>query len=234
MATLPVLMYHDVSLDKSNGLTISVSKFETQLRYLANNKYTSYHCKDLMRLTKLPAKKNVMITFDDGFVSQLELAVPLLKKYGFKATFFIPLKYLGLNDEWHTKSKDIMTAEMLKTLDPNIIELAHHSYAHKKYHELTENETAEDLNKSFEVVVTDQLPMTLALAYPYGKYPKTPEAKKSFISQLKQREFQYGFRIGNSVNRFPFKSPFEIQRVDVKGEFSLAKFKRRLKWGKWF
>tara|TARA_B110000238_G_C15939356_1_gene358259 strand:+ start:35 stop:739 length:705 start_codon:yes stop_codon:yes gene_type:complete len=234
MSKIPILMYHDVSLHRSEGLTIGISDLEAQLQYLDKQNYTSYHCKELMHLTKLDSKNNIVITFDDGFISQLELAVPLLKKYNFKATFFIPLKYLGQNDKWHTNSKNIMTAEMLNTLDPDVIELAYHSYAHDKYHELTKIEIEADISKSFDVVFSNKLQMTNSLAYPYGKYPKGKTKKKIFIEQLLTHQFQYGFRIGNRINKFPFKNPFEIQRIDVKGEFSLNKFKRHLKWGKLF
>ena len=234
MAKLPILMYHDVSLDRSEGLTISVATLEAQFAYLASKNYTTYHCKELLELKTLAAKRNVIITFDDGFVTQLEYAVPLLKKYGLKATFFIPLKYLGVNDMWHTATKDIMTAEMLHNLDPAVIELAHHSYAHKKYHKLSEAETAVDIAKSFEVIDKEKLLLTSVIAYPYGKYPRETPAKKVFEGQLKKQNIQLGMRIGNRVNRFPFKKPFEIERIDVKGEFSLSTFKRRLRWGKLF
>jgi hypothetical protein len=40
------------------------------------------------------------------------------------------------------------------------------------------------------------------------------------------------FRIGNRVNRFPFKNKFEIQRIDIKGQDSLTTFKWKLRLGK--
>ncbi len=232
MAKLPILMYHNVSETESNGLTISVTKLEEQFKFLAERNFQSYHFSELDNYAELPSKKNVVITFDDGFVSQLEFAVPLLKMYGLKATFFIPLKYLGKNDAWHTKSLPIMTAEILKTLDRSVIELAYHSYHHKKYNELEISEIAEDTLLSFETVEKNELGFSSALAYPYGKFPKEKFAKQKFINHLKDEGFEFRLRIGNRVNEFPFKNPFEIQRIDVKGEYSFSKFKRKLRWGK--
>ena len=40
------------------------------------------------------------------------------------------------------------------------------------------------------------------------------------------------FRIGNRVNSFPLQSKFEIQRIDIKGQDTLLKFKWKLKIGK--
>ena len=231
MSKLPILMYHDVSLTISEALTISVEKLEEQFSYLAEKCYKTYHFKELMDLKILSSKKNIVINFDDGYVSQLELVVPLLKKYKLKATFFIPLNYLGKTDEWNTSSLPIMTSEQLKSLDPNLIELAFHSFYHKKYNELTEAEIEEDTQLCFDSVADYSLPFSAVVAYPFGKYPRESSEKNNFIAQLKRHQFQYGVRIGNRLNRFPFPKPFEIQRIDVKGEFSLAKFKRKIKFG---
>jgi peptidoglycan/xylan/chitin deacetylase (PgdA/CDA1 family) len=227
-------MYHDVSLDKSEALTISVEKLEEQFAYLANKGYKTYHFKELMDLQKLPSKKSIVITFDDGYVSQMELTIPLLEKYNLKATFFVPLSYLGKTDEWFTSSVAIMTAEQLHSLNPKTVELAFHSYYHKKYDELSEAEIDEDTRLCFESVSENRFPFVAALAYPYGKYPRETSAKKKFVRQLQKNKFKYGVRIGNRLNKFPFQEPFEIQRIDVKGEFSLNKFKRKIKFGKIF
>jgi peptidoglycan/xylan/chitin deacetylase (PgdA/CDA1 family) len=227
-------MYHDVSLTKSEALTIAVEKLEEQFRYLAVKGFRTYHLNELMELKVLLSKKNIVITFDDGYVSQLDLVIPLLEKYKLKATFFVPLHYLGKTDEWNTSSLPIMTSEQLTSLNPNLIELAYHSYYHKKYNELTEAEIEEDTKLCFDSVSENNLPFTAAVAYPYGKYPRETSEKNKFIAQLKRHQFKYGLRIGNRLNKFPFKNPFEIQRIDVKGEFSLAKFKRKVKFGKIF
>ncbi|RMA58564.1 polysaccharide deacetylase [Ulvibacter antarcticus] len=234
MSKLAVLMYHDVSTVTSEALTISVEKLEEQFAWLVEKGYKSYHCKELMELQKLPAKKNILITFDDGYVSQMELAVPLLEKYNLKATFFVPLNYLGKTDQWNTSALSIMTSEDLLSLNPQTIELAFHSYYHKKYNELTEVEIEADTQLCFNTVSEKKLPFSAAVAYPYGKYPRETSEKKKFFQQLKKQQFHFGFRIGNRLNDFPFKNPFEIQRIDVKGEFSLSKFKRKVKFGKIF
>jgi peptidoglycan/xylan/chitin deacetylase (PgdA/CDA1 family) len=227
-------MYHDVSLTISNALTISVEKLEEQFSYLAEKGYKTYHFKELMDLKILPSKKNVVITFDDGYVSQLKLVVPLLEKYKLKATFFVPLNYLGKTDEWNTSSLAIMSLEQLNRLNPNLIELAFHSFYHKKYDALTEAEIEEDTQLCFDCVSENSLPFAVVVAYPFGKYPREASEKKKFITQLEKHQFKYGLRIGNRLNKFPFAKPFEIQRIDVKGEFSVTKFKRKIKFGKIF
>jgi len=176
----------------------------------------------------------VIITFDDAYVSQMELALPLLQKYKLKATFFAPLNYLGKTDEWNTASIPIMTAAQLKALDSEIIELGYHSFYHKKYPELSNQEILDDMRKCFEIITEHRIKFSAALAYPYGKYPGETEEKEAFFDLLRTQNFKFGLRIGNRLNKFPFKEPFEIQRLDIKGEYSLARFQRKLRFGKLF
>jgi peptidoglycan/xylan/chitin deacetylase (PgdA/CDA1 family) len=85
-----------------------------------------------------------------------------------------------------------MTAKMLQSLDPSIIELAHHSFAHKKYDTLSTIDIEEDIARSFDMVEKNNLLLVPALAYPYGKYPREKYTKKGFIKQLQEHQFLYG------------------------------------------
>jgi len=227
-------MYHQVDQNESMGLIISYEKLEAQFKFLTENDYHSYHLSELMQLQKLPFKKNIVITFDDGYVNQLEYAYPLLQKYSLKATFFIPLKYIGSEDSWNSPTSPIMDLEALKSLDPTVVELAYHSYEHKKYTDLSAEQIETDIQKAFEVVSENALPFSPYLAYPYGKFYRKDPERSQFFQQLQKSHFQYGIRIGNRLNTFPFKDPFEIQRIDIKGEYSLSKFKRKISYGKLF
>jgi hypothetical protein len=77
----PVFVYHSVE----------PGQFEAQLRYLAENGYSSLNGKELMeRLSQGDGleQKKVALTFDDATGSAWTVAYPLLKKYGFCAVLF--------------------------------------------------------------------------------------------------------------------------------------------------
>ncbi|MBT8275498.1 MAG: polysaccharide deacetylase family protein [Bacteroidia bacterium] len=227
-------MYHHVSVSESRDLTIGTSRLEEQFKWLRDNNFKSWHFSELEELRQLPPGNNVMITFDDAYVSFRELALPLLQKYQLKATLFVPLAFLGGTDEWYSGQNPIMTSSELNTLDPSLVELGHHSFFHKKFHQMSSEEIKEDINKCREVIAKQNLNVSPALAYPYGKYPREKPAKEQFITLLKEEGFKFGLRIGNRLNAFPFKNSFEIQRLDIKGEYGLSKFKRKIKFGKVF
>lgn len=232
MTRLPILMYHNVSDDfnDSNGLTVFSERLEEQFSYLQDKGYTTYHFSELENRTSIESK-SVVITFDDVTENQLIYAVPLLQKYNLKATFFIPFAYIGNVDSWNSGEEKIMTIEQLKQLD-NRVELGLHSFAHKRYATLTEAEINTDFSKCFEIIAQNNLKVYNALAYPYGNYPKKEPNKSMFTAVLKQNNVKAGLRIGNRVNKFPFKNSYEIQRIDIKGEDNLLKFKFKLRFGK--
>ena len=226
-------MYHNISQNEnlSFDLTISVQKFESQLNYLVDNNYRSYFVSELENL-KVIANKSVILTFDDVTENQLLFALPLLKKYGLKATFFIPFSYIGKSDLWNDGSEKIMTVEQLKSLDSEIIELGHHSYFHRKYTTLTSEEIQDDFDKSFEFIKENNLKVYPALAYPYGNFPKKGNHKKEFFNLLEKNTIKVAFRIGNRVNKLPFQNNFEIKRIDIKGQDNMFTFKWKLRLGK--
>ncbi len=234
MARLPVLMYHHVALHDSKDLTISAEKLEAQFSHLAQKEFRTFHFRDLDKWDLSGSKRNIVITFDDAYTSQLQYAVPLLKKYNLKVTFFVPLKFVGEKDSWNTSELDIMTVEQLRSLDPQYVELGFHSFYHKKYSELTNAEIEADTRRCMEFVSENELNFSPVLAYPYGKFPKEKTRNKIFGKILAQNGIKYGLRIGNRINPYPFKNPYQIERIDVKGEWSLLKFRQKIRFGKLF
>lgn len=99
---VPIITYHSISRvirERGKyqsclellGMTVPLSTFCRQLSYIAENyqvigleDFVSF-CRDNRRLPPNP----VVISFDDGFLDNYELVYPELKRYGFKATFFI-------------------------------------------------------------------------------------------------------------------------------------------------
>lgn len=233
MSKLPILMYHNVVQDeaRSLNLSISVSKLESQLKFLSDNNYTTFHFKDLENLNRLPSK-SIIITFDDVTECQLTYAVPLLEKYKLKASFFVPFSFVGNFDYWIEGKEKIMSIEQLKGLNNNLIELGYHSFEHKRYSSLSKEELEADFIKSNNFIKEHQLDVKPVLAYPFGNYAKKDAEFQVFEKIMRENGINYGLRIGNRVNKFPFKNNYLVKRIDIKGEDSLFRFRLKLKVGK--
>lgn len=236
MARLPILMYHSVcqQFNDSKGLTIALDMLEAQFAYLSMRGYQTFHFSELQnfnKTNKLP-RKSVIITFDDVYVNQLDFAYPLLKKYNLKATFFIPFKFVDGVDSWNTNSEKMMSVEQLKSLDESVVELGLHSFNHGNYNEMSIDEIDFDFEECKAFIQKHQLPVNNVLAYPFGKYPRNNPEQDDFFKCLHKHKMAYGLRIGNRANTFPLKNNYEVQRIDIKGEDSLSKFKLKLRLGK--
>ena len=98
---LQILLYHRIlnpdEMDFLSDLGMvhtSTKNFEDHLRWLKHDNYTVINFKQVSEYLangNLLPPKSIVITFDDGSLDQYRNAVPLLKKYGFSATFF-PIK----------------------------------------------------------------------------------------------------------------------------------------------
>ena len=131
---LPVLMYHHIS-DDDNYFTISQSMFESHLIAMQQAGYTTVSIQDILNYVKdgvkLPAKP-VLITFDDGYYSNYELAYPLLKQYDMKATIFVIGSSVGHKDFYKDTEYPIIPhfsyEEALEMEESGLVSIESHSY----------------------------------------------------------------------------------------------------------
>lgn len=98
---VPVLMYHHFAQEPASDVEISPEVFAQHLEALSQAGYTAVLVRDLIDFVydggSLP-EKPVCITIDDGYLSNYEIAWPLLEQYGMKATIFVIGSSIGSTD----------------------------------------------------------------------------------------------------------------------------------------
>lgn len=133
---VPILMYHSIlrSTNTHGNYIISEAAFESDLKFLKDNGYTTIVMQDLIdyvhRDKKLP-EKPVVLTFDDGYSNNFLYAFPLLEKYNMKAV----LSIIGYYTDLYTKTPDenpsyshVTWGNVKKMMDSGLVELQNHSY----------------------------------------------------------------------------------------------------------
>ena len=95
---IPVFAYHRFGDSRYPSTNVSLSVFESQLKFLADNHYIVLTLGEAVTKWKdgkaLPDKAAIL-TVDDSYLSFYENGWPLLKKYGFPATIFVQTGTIG-------------------------------------------------------------------------------------------------------------------------------------------
>lgn len=171
---VPILMYHKIGSEVNNDAVISQAKFAEQMAYLHQNGYNSVTLDELHGyLTEkkpLPLKP-VVLTFDDGYRDTYEIAMPLLKKYGFRSIMFIPAGDVGKNISW-AELREMKAAGMA---------IGSHSFSHKDLDQLTREDQAAQIKKAKDLFDRELNQNTRWFCYPNGGFDET--TKKLLIEQ---------------------------------------------------
>lgn len=160
---VPVLMYHAVS-DQTwglEGLFLSPSDMEAQLKYLTENGYDPIFFSDLPHLDQY--KKPVILTFDDGYNNNYTDLYPLLQKYNVKATIFVIPSSVG--------GQYSMTAAQIKEMaDSGLVSIQSHTQDHKELASLSAEQQKQQFAQSQLAIarMTGRIPSVLS--YPSGSY----------------------------------------------------------------
>jgi len=221
---LTILMYHQIEKDSAEELTISPENLEKQFSYLNQNHFNSIFFSEIHKTYR----KKIIITFDDGYENNAQYLPLLLEKYNLKATIFIPTKFI----QEGYKSYKMMNFEDIRNLDRKIIEIALHSHCHDNFKNSTLDFIHNDLKENMNILDKERIIYSKVLAYPYGGYPKNDKKKAALFMLLKNLGIEFAVRIGNKINYFPTKEPYELCRIDIKGNESLLKFKLKLIFGR--
>lgn len=221
---LTILMYHQIEKETQDDLTVNLENLEKQFKYFSDKKYDSKFFSEINR----SQKKSIIITFDDGYKNNFDHLPSLLEKYHLKATLFISTKFIQEGYEDY----EIMTFDHIKNLDKKYFEIGLHSHAHENFKNMTTSSIENDLKENMLILDQHNINYSKVLAYPYGKYPKTNPTKENLFKIFKNLGIDFAVRIGNNINYFPTKKPYELCRIDIKGSDSLIKFKAKLILGK--
>jgi len=133
---VPVLMYHAVGDDcwGEESLFVKPEELEKQLQYLSENGYETIFFEDLSHIEQY--EKPVLLTFDDGYDDNAETLLPLLQKYGMKATVFLIAGDVG-------KPHKLTRAQLAELVQSGLVSIQSHGWSHRNMAVLSPDGAAE-------------------------------------------------------------------------------------------
>lgn len=164
LSRVPVLMYHELG-DVENGLYVRVADFAAQLAYLAEAGYQPISMDALydhfVHGRPLP-RKPVVITFDDGYRSFWEVAVPLLQQYEYPAIVFVITELVG--------NARYVTWDQLRALPAMGFEVGSHTATHPDLRLLGDARLQQEIAGSRELLARELGQEVRYFCYPVGLY----------------------------------------------------------------
>jgi peptidoglycan/xylan/chitin deacetylase (PgdA/CDA1 family) len=217
-AYISVLLYHRFDENSFPTTTTSSAQFERHMGYLKSHGYTVLtmdQLADCIQGRRSIPEKGVVITIDDGFISEYTKAVPVLKKYNYPFCIFVFTHAIGL--------KNYMSWGQLKQLEHWGGEVGCHTYSHPRLINLPEKGIEQEIVGAKDSMEKNLGHTVTYFAYPYGQYDDT-------VRSVAKRA---GFRLMLSSDPGGVGAGTEFDRVPrqavVGAEMSLDDFVGKLK-----
>lgn len=124
-----ILMYHSIS-EASGPTSIAPDIFEAQMQALAAS---GLPVVTPDALAAPPARRVVIITFDDGFADFADTAWPILRNHGFCPIVYLPSGRIGGTDNWaggHIPARPLMRWDQIEHLATEGVCFGAHSISH--------------------------------------------------------------------------------------------------------
>ncbi len=245
---IPVLMYHHFDDVSKFGAVVVKDEFIKQIDYLIQNGYNTITVKDLYEISigeKLLPKKPIIISADDGYLSNYEFMYPELKKRNMEATIFVIgndiynadyniQNNIGVPKFNWSQAKEMVDSGLIDIQSHtnnshNKVSVANSTYQRGNFSTPLIGESLEDYKKRIDndiklsiKGIKENLGYTpVAFAYPFGEYSKISE------KVLKENGIKISFTIKDGFVDIK-DDLYLIDRVTVSGKDSFEDFKNKL------
>ncbi|MCR6545557.1 polysaccharide deacetylase family protein [Dehalobacterium formicoaceticum] len=242
---ITVLTYHHLDEKNRNSVTLLTADFKKQMAALKEAGYTfltASELSDIINKNEIPPPKPLLVTFDDGYLSNYTYAYPILREMGLKGTIFVVTGEMGKTPG---NLPHFTWAQGKEMADSGVIDIQSHSHE-SHYNFLVQNEETgewlekpaltnrlfledkresldqyekrirEDLLQSKQLIEKNIGTEAVAIAYPYGAH------SKAVRYLTKDSGFQLGFITKEGFNSLK-TDPFQLKRFNVFGDYSVEK-----------
>lgn len=164
---IPVLMFHSISTIPGNSLGVPVKQFIEEIEWLHHQNYHSLSLEEFYQalVNKASIPENpILLTFDDGYLDNYSAAWPILRQYGYTATFFIITNSVG---------PGMMNWDQLNDLTSQRNSIGGHTVHHYDLTTLSTKQQKDELFLSKKELENHLGISVQALCFPSGRYNKT-------------------------------------------------------------
>ena len=227
---IPILLYHDFvttvpDSDPDNFNYINTPQsYEENIKVLLENGYTFISFQELndaiIGKLSLP-EKPILVTFDDGYYSNYEYILPILKKYDVKASIFVVTDKIGKEIDG---KKYLSWEQCLEMQESGLVEIFSHSKRHVFYDKLPVRMIRDDVIESYKIIEANLGEKNLKVfAYPYGAYTKETVWTLK-LNGIDMQVYDIGMNYSNDFNNNYIKRiniPCEMTGAEIIEEINI-------------
>jgi peptidoglycan/xylan/chitin deacetylase (PgdA/CDA1 family)/glycosyltransferase involved in cell wall biosynthesis len=218
-----ILMYHAIGGDGDapSRYIVPIGRFQRQIRWLRLLRYrvvTVAQLAEWRRDGVAPPRRCVVVTFDDGYADNLDLAAPVLRRARLRATLYIVAGAHDRND-WdevgELARRPIAPAPAFAAEDA--FEIGVHSMGHRPLIEMDAVDLEAEVVESKAILEQELGRPMHTFAYPYGaadEHARLAVERAGYLGAC-------GVRDGPV---WPGTASFELNRTEVWGTDGLAHF----------
>ena len=233
-----VLMYHMVREHikgaKFNKLRVTPAEFEKQVAWMKADGFHFVTMQELQANWGKHPEKTVAITFDDGYLDNLEHAFPILEKYQAKATIYVVVD--RHDRDWSTYKKahhnsgelarepKLSDVQVKQLAHSGLVEIASHTLTHANLDKLDDTQCFMELSESKQKLEELTAQPVTSFAYPFGIYSQRDVKIAKQVGYLNAVTTKEGI---DGLN----PDFLQLQRIKISGKDSMFAVKLRLKLG---
>lgn len=200
-----ILLYHKIDFQwEIHPSRVSPALFQKHMDILYEE---GYHVVPLCEYIHCENEKYASITFDDGYRNVYQYAFPIMEKYGFRGTVYMPTAYIGKENDWDVniggKKFFHLSEKEIEELSSFNWEISSHGMDHQSFFTLNDDELLFQLKKSREMIEQITKKNAPGISYPFGHYNKK-------IIEMSRKIYKYGA----AVKCFS-KGKYKISRIPI-------------------
>lgn len=241
MATIPILMYHDIadgpSHEKFRRWVVPPSLLDEHLAALKSAGYDTATASGLAQRVAVGAegKPIAYLTFDDGYQSFERVAMPLLARYGMTGTVFVPTAYVGRTAGWLSDMNEdhrrLMSWSDLADVRQAGAEVGGHGHYHLPFDLIGRRQLIAEIRDG-RTMLEDRLGSAVSmLAYPYGFHTRAVR------NLARASGYRCAFEVGDNLQSGLGPAPrtdklYRLRRIVVDPDLSADALLRLMREGR--
>ena len=219
-----ILAYHKIGAPPEGGWStwsyVPIIEFTDQMQFLKDNNWQVIDAAAFVAGLFHPenlAERTALLTFDDGYRSNYEIALPLLQTFNYPAVIFIPTDFIGSYnafdaDIFYEPAEPICTWNELRELEKYGFSVQSHGMSHRKLSTLTIKQQQLEISGSKKILEDNLHKEIEFFSFPYGDNGSNPMNTEMM---LQHAGYKAACLYGGNSFEMAGANPFALERIAI-------------------